>query len=81
MTTSEINDKNQIKKLHRTPNGRVQDTTAGEQFKPRNLESFDPVTQELYRLLPATIHTQDLDRKIETVMRTESRNGGGLSCE
>jgi hypothetical protein len=28
-----------------------------ERFEPQNLESFDPVTQELCRLLPATIHT------------------------
>jgi hypothetical protein len=27
-----------------------------EQFEPRTLESFDPVTQELCRLFPATIH-------------------------
>jgi hypothetical protein len=31
-----------------------------------NLESFAPVTQELYRLLPAMIHTQELYRKIKT---------------
>jgi hypothetical protein len=28
------------------------------QFGLENLESFDPVTQELYRPLPATIHPQ-----------------------
>jgi hypothetical protein len=62
-TTYEIDDKNQTKKqfissqpLLRTPDGRVRKTTAGEQFKPQNLEFFDPVTQELYRLLPAKIH-------------------------
>jgi hypothetical protein len=35
------------------------------------------VTQELYQLLHTIIHTQDLNIKIETVMRTESRNGDG----
>jgi hypothetical protein len=30
--------------FHRTPDGRIQKITAGEQFKPRILESFDPVT-------------------------------------
>jgi hypothetical protein len=65
MTTSEIDDKNRIEEqfissqvFHRTLGGRVQKTTAGEKFEPRNLESFNPVTQELYRFLPATIHTQ-----------------------
>jgi hypothetical protein len=61
---SETDDKNQIKNrfissqvFHRTPGGRVQKITAGEQFKPRILKSFDPVTQELYREHPATILT------------------------
>jgi hypothetical protein len=27
-----------------------------ERFEPRILESFDPVTQELYQESPATIH-------------------------
>jgi hypothetical protein len=63
-TTCEIDDKNQIEEqfpylqaFHPTPGERVQEITAGEQFEPQNLESFDPVTQELYRLLPAMIHT------------------------
>jgi hypothetical protein len=30
----------------------------GEQFESRILKSFNPVTQELYRLLPAMIHPQ-----------------------
>jgi hypothetical protein len=29
-----------------------------ERFNPRILESFDPVTRELYRYVPATIHTE-----------------------
>jgi hypothetical protein len=55
-TTSEIDDENQIKKqfissqvFHRTPGGRVQEITVGERFEPRILESFGPVTQELYQ--------------------------------
>jgi hypothetical protein len=61
---SEIDDKNWIEEqfislqaFHRTPGGRIRKITAGEQFKPRTLESFDPVTQESYRGSPATIHT------------------------
>jgi hypothetical protein len=57
--------KNRVKKqfissqaFYRTPGGHVREITAGEQFEPRILKSFDPVTQELYRLLPATIDTQ-----------------------
>jgi hypothetical protein len=42
--------------FHRTLGGRVREITAEERFEPRILESFYPVTQELYRLLPATIH-------------------------
>jgi hypothetical protein len=56
-TSCEIDDKNQLKKqfissqvFHRTPGGRVQKITVKEQFEPRNLKSFDPVTQDLYRL-------------------------------
>jgi hypothetical protein len=44
--------------FHRTPGGRVQETTVGVQFESLILESFDPVTQELYRLPPVRIHTQ-----------------------
>jgi hypothetical protein len=32
--------------FHRTPDGRIQEITAGEQLEPRILESFDPVTQD-----------------------------------
>jgi hypothetical protein len=28
--------------FHRTPGGRVRETTAGERFRPRNLKTFDP---------------------------------------
>jgi hypothetical protein len=58
-TTSEIDDKNQIEEqfissqsFHRTPDGRVRKITVEVQFEPRNLESFDPVTQELYQTSP-----------------------------
>jgi hypothetical protein len=45
--------------FHRTPGGRVRKIAAGEQFEQRILKSFDPVTQELYRYLPATIPNQN----------------------
>jgi hypothetical protein len=52
-----VTTKNQIKKqiissqtFHRTPSGRVQETTVRKQFKPRILKSFDPVTQEQYQI-------------------------------
>jgi hypothetical protein len=51
-TTREINDKNRLEKqfissqaFHRTPGGRVRETTAEERFRPRILETFDPVAQ------------------------------------
>jgi hypothetical protein len=43
--------------FHRTPGGGVSEITTGERFEPRILESFDPVTQELYQHLPTMIHT------------------------
>jgi hypothetical protein len=71
-STCKIDDKNRIEEqfissqaFHRTPGGRVRETTVGEQFKPRILETFDPVTQEIYWLHPATIHTQEFYKKIE----------------
>jgi hypothetical protein len=52
-TTCEIDGKNQIKEqfisshaFHQTPSGRIREISTGEQFEPRNLESFDPTTQE-----------------------------------
>jgi hypothetical protein len=64
-TMSEVGDKNRIEEqfissqvFHRSPGGRVREITAGEQFKPRILESFDPMTQEFYRQLPTMIHTE-----------------------
>jgi hypothetical protein len=53
-TSYEIDDINQLKKqfispqiFHRTPGRHVRKTTTEVQFEPRNLESFDPMTQEL----------------------------------
>jgi hypothetical protein len=51
-TIREIYDKNRLEKqfissqaFHRTPGGRVRETTVGERFRPRILETFDPVAQ------------------------------------
>jgi hypothetical protein len=62
---SDTDDKNQIENrfisshtFHRTSDERVQEITAEEQFEPRILESFDPVTQKSYCRSPATFHTQ-----------------------
>jgi hypothetical protein len=51
-STTKIDSKKQFissQAFHRTPGGRVQKTTAGEQFRPRILNSFDPAAQEHYR--------------------------------
>jgi hypothetical protein len=68
MDLSDTDDKNQIKNrfissqlFHRTLDERVWEITVEERFEPRILESFDPVIQELYRLLPAIIHSQAKD--------------------
>jgi hypothetical protein len=44
--------------------GRVQETTTGERFEPQNLKSFNPVTQELYQLLPTIIHNKNFTEKL-----------------
>jgi hypothetical protein len=51
----EIDDRNRIEEqfisshaFHRTPDGHIQKIIAEERFESRILESFDPVTQELY---------------------------------
>jgi hypothetical protein len=46
------------KAFHQTPDGRIQKNTAEEQFKSQIFESFEPVTQKLYRQHPATIHAK-----------------------
>jgi hypothetical protein len=45
-----------LQAFHQTPGGRVQKIITEGRFEPRILESFDPVTQEIYRLLPEMIH-------------------------
>jgi hypothetical protein len=42
--------------FYQTPGRRVQEITAEEQFEPRTIESFDPVTQKSHQHLPAMIH-------------------------
>jgi hypothetical protein len=63
-TTSKIDDKNQIEEhyissqaFHRTPGVHVRETIIEEQFKPRILKIFAPMTQELYRDIPTIIQT------------------------
>jgi hypothetical protein len=65
---SETDDENRIEKqfissqtFHQTPGGRVREITVEERFKPRILESFDLVTQELYQESPAKKHTRKLN--------------------
>jgi hypothetical protein len=50
---------NSSQAFHRTPGGRVRETTAGERFRPRILKLFDPAAQETYqyKLLQQFIHT------------------------
>jgi hypothetical protein len=52
-TTCKIDDKNRLEKqfisshaFHRTPDKRVQETTMEERFRPRILETFNPMSQE-----------------------------------
>jgi hypothetical protein len=68
MDLSDTDDKNQIKNrfissqlFRRTLDGRVREITVEERFEPRIIESFDPMIQELYRLLPTIIHSQAKD--------------------
>jgi hypothetical protein len=44
--------------FHRTPYGRVREIIVQAQLELENPKLFDPIAQELYRLLPAIIHTQ-----------------------
>jgi hypothetical protein len=52
-STTKLGSKNRLRPLRH-----FTEQLVGERFEPRILESFDPVTQELYRHLPATIHTE-----------------------
>jgi hypothetical protein len=72
-STTEINSENNLypQLSHQTPVDRVREITAGEQFEPRNLESFDPVTQELYRYLPAMIHNNPIIQTVEKIQSNE----------
>jgi hypothetical protein len=77
----EIDDKNRIKEqyisshaFHRTPGGHIWEITAGERFKPRILESFDPMTQE-HNLASPAVHTQScLDDKSSRKCNPDSSN-------
>jgi hypothetical protein len=40
------------------------------QFRHKNLESFDPATQEIYQLLPTTIHTQSEAENLKQKSKT-----------
>jgi hypothetical protein len=73
--------------FHWTPYGRVWETTVQVQLKLENLKLFDPVTQELCRLLPVMIHTQlKLNRCQNSTLVSTCRNelnqptkqGGGV---
>jgi hypothetical protein len=50
----------------------------GEQFE-RILKSFDPVTQELYRLFPAMIHTQSGNENLKQKSKREEHERDGSS--
>jgi hypothetical protein len=67
--------------FHRTPCGHVREAAILEQFEPRTPESFDPVTQELYRLLSAIIHTQESDkhRIIELKLKMKSSHANDIA--
>jgi hypothetical protein len=51
--------------FHRTPGVRVREITVKKQFEPQILESFDPMTQEVYRLIPAVIHNNPTTQNAE----------------
>jgi hypothetical protein len=79
-TTREIDNKNQLEKkfisfqtFHRTPGGRVQETTAGERFRLENFKPFYLVAQASHKLHPATIHNNPTNvcTKVEAFWTTE----------
>jgi hypothetical protein len=59
--------------FHRIPGGRVREITVGERFELRILEFFDPVTQELYRYLPAIIPTQEFELEMKSSGAEQNR--------
>jgi hypothetical protein len=85
--TCEIDDKTRIEEqimssqtFHQTPGGRIQEITEGVQFGLENLESFDPVTQELYRLLLAMIQYNLMIQKAEKIEVTPGSRAKRWSC-
>jgi hypothetical protein len=84
-TMSEIDEKNRIEKqlmssqaFHRTAGGRVREIIMEERFETRKLESFDPVTHELYRPIPTIIHKQYYKVLVQNVWQhLKSRKASG----
>jgi hypothetical protein len=66
--------------FHQTPGGHVWEITVGVQFGLENLESFDPATQELYRLLPVMIHDNPMIQKAEKIEVTPGSRAKHWSC-
>jgi hypothetical protein len=68
--------------FHQTTDRRIWKINAGEQFEPRIIESFDPVTQKLYQHLPAMIHTKIYTRikTLEEVSEDFSNRRSFCSC-
>jgi hypothetical protein len=66
--------------FHRTPRVRIQEITAGVQFRLGIIESFDPVTQELYRQPTETNepreYKQNIDRLTEQKRKIKAKNQG-----
>jgi hypothetical protein len=67
---AEINSKNSL-----YPHRRVQEITVGERFEPRILESFNPVTQEQYR-----VHLQTPSKGWENHSLTCEPKQTSLAC-
>jgi hypothetical protein len=85
-STTEINLKNNLYPLRHFTEHLVGafEKSSWERFELRNLESFDPVTQELYRLLPATIHnnpTTQTTEKIEVTTEPTLQVRGPVGTE
>jgi hypothetical protein len=71
-------DRNQLRKqfisshaFHRTTDERVRKITVKKQFESRNLESFDLVTQEVFRYLTVTIHNNPTIQTVEKIQSSE----------
>jgi hypothetical protein len=59
--------------FHRTPVERIQETTAEKRFRPRILESFDPVAQEHYRDSTCN-HPHKIRRSTTPIIERENLN-------